>query len=111
MNQQTSGRNPRNMTRARLACCAVLCGLCVLLAGRYELERRENLRMHAALRERRIRNHAEIEKARRKKRQDAYLLAQVQKHVDAIKADALAAHQREPRNRADALAAPGRAED
>jgi len=31
----------RNRALALSACCAVLCALCVLLAGRYEVERRE----------------------------------------------------------------------
>jgi hypothetical protein len=37
MNQRTCGRN---RALALSACCAVLCALCALLAGRYEVERR-----------------------------------------------------------------------
>jgi len=36
---RTYGRNPM---LALAACCAALCALCVLLAGRYEAERRHN---------------------------------------------------------------------
>ena len=44
MNQRTYGRN---LTLA--ACCVVLSTLCVYVAGRYELERRENATLRARL--------------------------------------------------------------
>ena len=47
MNRRSHGRN---RALALSACCVVLSTLCVYAAGRYELERRENVTLRARLR-------------------------------------------------------------